>query len=415
MPDLGIIADDLTGAMDTANEVATQGYETAVVAVPDASPPDAAVVAVNTDTRYATPSDAADVVLSNVNTVGATTVYKKIDSTLRGNIGSEVTAALRATAANLAVVAPAFPAIDRRTWGGIHSVSGTPVAETEFAADQNGPSSSTVTDLFAEQGLPIEHISGAKVSEGPDRVATSFSAVVGRYDQPPIVVCDARTAAHLETIAAAGDRCDALFVGSGGLAAHLRLAAPTDSSSRVPQPEPGAPLAVVGSISETTLEQLDYVPDSQLFHLDPSSLLDGTAGEASVVADRLERAVPTVLTAASDLSTVEDTLTAGRDRGLSDTEIRDRVATRLATVAANACRTTRPSGLFYTGGDVAVAGLRALEATTVSLNGATVDAGIPIGRLVDGDVADIPLITKAGGFGTEITIINCLDTLSGEK
>lgn len=415
MPELGIIADDLTGAMDTANEVAARGYETIVVAVPDASPPAATVVAVNTDSRYATPSDAADAVRDSVDAVGAGTVYKKIDSTLRGNIGSEVTAVLRTTAADLAVVAPAFPATGRQTWDGIHRVNGTPVAETEFAADHNGPPSSTLTDLLTGQGFPVERVDGADVAEGTDRVAACFSAAVGRHDQPPIVVCDARTAAHLETIAAAGDRFDALFVGSGGLAAHLRLDAPTDASPVVPEPGPGTPLAVVGSVSETTLEQLDRVPDTQLFHLDPHSLLDEGTDEAAAVADRLERDLPTVLTGASDRSAVDDTLAAGRDRGLSDAEIRNRVATGLASVAANACRITSPSGLFYTGGDVAVAGLHALDATTVSLSGATVDAGIPIGQLIDGGVADTPVITKAGGFGTETTIINCLDTLGGEQ
>ena len=415
MPELGIIADDLTGAMDTANEVAARGYETIVVSVPNASPSVATVVAINTDSRYATPADAADAVWSGVDAVGAATVYKKIDSTLRGNIGPEVAAALRATAADLAVVAPAFPATGRRTWGGVHWVNETPVAETEFAADRNGPPSSTVTDLFTAQEFPVERVDGADVAESADRVAARFSGAVRRHDQPPILVCDARTTSHLETIAAAGAGFDALFVGSGGLASHLRLDIPADSPPVVPEPGPGAPLAVVGSVSETTLEQLDRVPDRQLFHLDPHSVLDGDTDEAAAVADRLDRDLPTVLTAASERSTVDETLAAGRDRGLSDGEVRDRVATGLATVAADACRITPPSGLFYTGGDVAVAGLHALDATTVSLSGATVDAGIPIGHLADGDVADILLITKAGGFGTETTIVNCLDTLDGER
>jgi uncharacterized protein YgbK (DUF1537 family) len=415
MPELGIIADDLTGAMDTANEVAARGYETIVVSVPNASPSVATVVAINTDSRYATPADAADAVWSGVDAVGAATVYKKIDSTLRGNIGPEVAAALRATAADLAVVAPAFPATGRRTWGGVHWVNETPVAETEFAADRNGPPSSTVTDLFTAQEFPVERVDGADVAESADRVAARFSGAVRRHDQPPILVCDARTTSHLETIAAAGAGFDALFVGSGGLASHLRLDIPADSPPVVPEPGPGAPLAVVGSVSETTLEQLDRVPDRQLFHLDPHSVLDGDTDEAAAVADRLDRDLPTVLTAASERSTVDETLAAGRDRGLSDGEVRDRVATGLATVAADACRITPPSGLFYTGGDVAVAGLHALDATTVSLSGATVDAGIPIGHLADGDVADILLITKAGGFGTETTIVNCLDTLDGEQ
>ncbi len=415
MTELGVVADDLTGAMDTAGEVAARGYRTVVVAVPDASPPDATVVAVNTDSRYATPADAAEAVRSSVEAIGAATVYKKIDSTLRGNVGSEVAAALRATAAELAVVAPAFPAIGRVTWDGIHMVGGTPVAETEFAADRNGPASSDVAAAFAGRGYPVERVDGTDVADGADRVARDFSAAVRRYEQPPIVVCDARTAAQLETVAAAGARFDTLFVGSGGLAAHLRLDAPADADAVLPQPDPGAPLAVVGSVSETTLQQLERVPEPQRFHLDPVALLDGPTDDATEVAGRLDRGAPTVLTAASDRATVDDTLAAGRDHGLSDAEIRDRVATGLATVAGNACRVTRPSGLFFTGGDVAVAGLRALDATTVALTGATVDTGIPVGRLVDGVVADTPLITKAGGFGDETTIVNCLGTLGGER
>lgn len=415
MPELGIIADDLTGAMDTASEVAARGYETVVVAIPDASPPDRTVVAVNADSRYLPPSDAAESVERSVEAVGASVVYKKIDSTLRGNIGAEVAAALRATVAELAVVAPAFPATGRRTWNGIHEVDRTPIGKTEFAAGRNGPSSSAVIDLFVEQNFPIERVGGTDVSNGADRVAERFSAAVTQNNRPPIVVCDARTTAHLQTIAAAGAQFDALFVGSGGLAAHLRLDTSADTSPTVPRPKPGNPLAIVGSVSETTFEQLTQIPDAQLFHLDPHSLLDGATDEAADVAGRLDRGVPTVLTAASDRSTVEDTLSVGRDRGLSEAEIGNRIATGLATVAGNVCRITRPSGLFVTGGEVAVAVLRALEATTVSLTGATVEDGIPLGQLVDGVVPDVPLITKAGGFGDETTISNCLNVLDGEQ
>jgi len=412
MPALGIVADDLTGAVDTANEVAARGYDTAVVAVPGTTPPDATVVGINTDSRYAPPSDAAATTRRSVDALGASVVYKKIDSTLRGHIGVEVAAALEATAAELAVVAPAFPTTDRTTWDGVHRVDGTPVAETAFAADINGPASSDVTALFADVGLPVTRVDGPEISRGVGPVATRFTDAVERHDQPPIVVCDARSESHLETIAAAGSRFNALFVGSGGLAAHLRLPASAAPSPGSPRPDSGAPLAVVGSVSDPTLEQLSRVPDGWLCHLDPHRLLNGTPAEAADPTGRPDDTAPTVLTAASTRSTVEETLAAGRDRGLSEAEIGGRIAAGLAAAAGVACRTTRPSGLFVTGGDVATAVLRELDATTVSLTGATAGAGIPVGRLCDGVVAGIPLITKAGGFGDQTTIVNCLDLLS---
>jgi len=212
------------------------------------------------------------------------------------------------------------------------------VAETEFADDESGPPSSAVTNLFAAQKFPIEHIGGADVSAGVDWIVAYFGAAIERHDQPPIVICDARTESHLATIAAAGARFEAMFVGSGGLATHVRVNAPTDSAREVPQPgpAPGTPLAVVRSVSDTTLEQLGHVPDIQSFHLDPLELLEGTTDAAADVADRLDRGVPTVLTAAPDRATVEDTIAAGRVRELSDAEIGNQIATGLGGVAAEA-------------------------------------------------------------------------------
>jgi len=94
-------------------------------------------------------------------------------------------------------------------------------------------------------------------------------------------------------------------------------------------------------------------------------------------------------------------------------EIRGCVASGLATTAAAVVASQSPSGLFYTGGDVAVAGLRSLDATTVTLTGDAIAAGIPVGLLADGVASGTPLVTKAGGFGSEGTIVKCLDRLSG--
>jgi uncharacterized protein YgbK (DUF1537 family) len=37
-----------------------------------------------------------------------------------------------------------------------------------------------------------------------------------------------------------------------------------------------------------------------------------------------------------------------------------------------------------------------------------VEAGIPYGRLLDGPFAGLPTITKAGGFGVDTTLVDCL-------
>jgi uncharacterized protein YgbK (DUF1537 family) len=121
---------------------------------------------------------------------------------------------------------------------------------------------------------------------------------------------------------------------------------------------------------------------------------------------------PAVLTAATDEAAVERTHAAGREAELASPAVRERVAGGLASAAATVLDEETPSGLLLTGGDVAVSVIRELGATTIRLTGEEVEAGIPLGTFADRGTPEVPLVTKAGGFGSEETIVNCLDVFS---
>jgi len=422
--DAAVVADDLTGAMDTAHGFAARGRATTVLALPEARTrdrdPDASVVALNTESRYADPDEAAAAVADAVGSTAADVVYKKVDSTLRGNVSAEVDAALSAAGSDLAVVAPAFPAGGRTTEAGVHYVDGTPVAETEYGDDERGPASSSLPECFGALDRPV-----ATVERGSDAVAAAFREAVDDAGTPPIVVCDAVTDDDLAAIAAAAAEFDALYVGSGGLAEHVAVpdggdgaAGAVDGEGDRDRDRPGTsgPLGVVGSVNAATLRQLGRVPDDAVLELDAVALLRGDGSDAVLAraGERLRAGEPVVLTAATDREAVERAKRWGSDRGLAPGEVRDRVATGLGEAAAGVVREREPSGLFLTGGDVAVATLRALDATAIRLIGEAVDAGVPVGRLADGLAAGAPVVTKAGGFGTEATVVNCLDALTTE-
>jgi len=421
--DAAIVADDLTGAMDTAHGFAARGLSTVVLARPEARTrdrdADASVVALNTESRYADPDAAAASVATAVESLGADVVYKKIDSTLRGNLRAEVDAALSAAGSDLAVVAPAFPAGGRTTESGVHYVEGTPVAETEYGDDERGPVSSSLPECFEDLDRPVAAVERPVVERGPDAVASAFRGAVDDSDAAPIVACDAATGDDLAAIAAAAAEFDALYVGSGGLAEHVAVPGTRESTVAGSDPDragASAPLGVVGSVNPATLRQLDRVPDGAVLELDAVALLRGDGSDAVVTraVERLDAGEPVVLTAATDREAVERARQWATDHGLAAGEVRDRVAAGLGEAAARIVREREPSGLFLTGGDVAVAVLGALDATTVRLTGEAVDAGVPLGRLVDGAAAGRPVVTKAGGFGTEATIINCVDALATE-
>src|SRR5262245_23419881 len=107
-----ILADDLTGACDTAVQFVREGWRTEVQVRPRQT--HAEVIAVNTSSRALTPAGAATAVrdaVGQLRTAGITRLYKKIDSTLRGQIGAELEAALDCwSPAAFAIVCPAFPA-----------------------------------------------------------------------------------------------------------------------------------------------------------------------------------------------------------------------------------------------------------------------------------------------------------------
>src|SRR5207244_983357 len=102
---VGIIADDLTGAGDTAVQFVRAGWKTELQLRPRESAAD--VIAVTTDSRGRSERDAAEAVstaVTRLRSLHVTRIYKKIDSTLRGHVRAEVQAALRVLAEAIALL-----------------------------------------------------------------------------------------------------------------------------------------------------------------------------------------------------------------------------------------------------------------------------------------------------------------------
>lgn len=161
MTDVLAIADDRTGAMDTAAPFAARGARV-VVCEPGATYPPAEVLVVDTGTRHASPHDAAAAVGRAIAGAPAAVVrFKKIDSTLRGNVVAE----LRAAAAGMhgVIVAPAVPWQGRVVRGGRVIVHGVPLAVTEAASDARSPAFGG--DLAAALGGGAEMPDAATVDD----------------------------------------------------------------------------------------------------------------------------------------------------------------------------------------------------------------------------------------------------------
>ncbi|MCA1728428.1 MAG: hypothetical protein LC751_03110 [Actinobacteria bacterium] len=413
--DVGIIADDLTGAADSGVQLARHGYRTAVAFRGAPIPPakDLGAVAVDTDSRTLPAGFAAKRVVEASHAVRAARVaYKKIDSTLRGPVGAELAAALGATRRRHLLVAPAFPSAERTTKGGVQLMRGEPVHETRLAHDPLTPvSESHIPSLLSKTFHSITTLPVAEVRKGVP--------VMRALENSDCVVADAETDEDLETLArAVPDPSSVLWAGSAGLVRSLGRVYPGshgDAPSEIPTPA-SAVLAVVGSVNEVSRDQLSRLagkPGVEAVALDTVALLVSSPEEA--VDDAIE-AVRTALLSNRDAvlysAAGEEVNSALREGSVSGDEVSGRVADALAKVVAGLSGEDLFDALALTGGNTAVRVARELGATGILLEG-EIEAGVPIGRLIG--PRPYRVVTKAGGFGGPDTLSDAFHALTNPR
>ena len=172
-PRVLVVADDLSGAADCAITWANWGLEAVVALDAGTAGGEAAqVLAVDTDSRRLAPQDAAAVTQRAVERHAGPdcrVLYKKIDSTLRGNVGAEVAAA--AGAGRFAIVAPAFPAAGRTMQDGRVQVAGTPLEATGLWRREGAGRDPDLAAMLAAAGLPAPPPRSARSREVPGGLA----------------------------------------------------------------------------------------------------------------------------------------------------------------------------------------------------------------------------------------------------
>ena len=141
-----IIADDLTGANDSALQFHMHGANTQILLsenIDALNVKGTSTWAISTESRNISQKNAYEKVKRitqiMIDKFNPDYFFKKIDSTVRGNITVETLGMLEVLGWDAAVVIPAFPAEGRVTVGGYHLLRGTPIERTEMARDPYSP------------------------------------------------------------------------------------------------------------------------------------------------------------------------------------------------------------------------------------------------------------------------------------
>lgn len=397
-----VIADDLTGANDTGIQFLKAGFKASVTLDPAAlaAMEDGGALVLDTESRNIPEGGAAEILKKAAPYLakfrGSHIFYKKVDSTLRGNIKAETEVLMEELAFTLAVFTPAFPRNKRTSKNGLLLLDGVPVHETEMGRDPRKPvtTSSLAESLLGRRASSARSVSLEEVRGG------RIPAILEEAGKKGVFCFDAETDGDLRVIARdaslAAPAEDILWVGSAGLAEALVGARPPA-------------LLVVGSLSAVSSRQARYLLDNGLAM---PVLADIAALGHSAMAEegRLIEAAVSLLRRGENVllssSAEEAQIEAGRKSGAPE-----EIGESLARAVAEILKKAEISGLFITGGEVAVKIVRALGGGGVSLL-EEVEPGIPLVRLAGGPFEGLPLITKAGGFGSEDTLKNCIGVFS---
>lgn len=413
--ELLILADDLTGALDTGIQFVAAGASTRVVLDPHYDlrqvDPDVQVLVVDTESRHIAQEDAADLIRGIVRQaveLSVSCIYKKTDSALRGNVGAELGAALEASGADQLHFIPAYPKTKRTTKNGTHYIDGIPVGESVFRNDPFNPVlCSRVANILSEgSGLPM-------ISVKKEEPAGDF---------PGIQIYDAETDADILERSRELQSKGKLFLlaGCADFASVLSELMELRSKPAETLELPGAFLMACGSVNPITREQVKEAVESGRFRYFPippeESLVphwftaeERGRAQVQVWADCLSRGERCIL----DTNDIPGRITAleyAQQQGWTLEDVRHKIPIAMGEALRALLEKGVEATLMVTGGDVLMGFMKEMAICEIE----------PVQELFTGTVLSYvriqgkkqPLISKSGGFGSPDLLLQLLEKLN---
>jgi uncharacterized protein YgbK (DUF1537 family) len=342
MTTLRLIADDLTGALDTAAQFTGRIGPLPVLLDRTTAAPEGSY-ALNLSCRDGDETTAVACTRDSLNCYsGADLAFKKIDSLLRGHWAAELAEIVKSGLFRRIVVAPAVPAQGRLTRDGLQLLaqsSGDPLLIKDIAAElaRYGVSS---------RGLDCEILLLDAESE------TDLDAIAKRYAQEP----------------------STLWCGAAGLARALAQQPP-----RVARPLSEPHLVIIGSRHPVSLRQVEVFGAARSDYVAPMAADPSSVGRILTTLETFGCCV--VL---PDLPS-----------GLTEMEAAERIARGMELLSG---RLPPLGGLTVVGGETFAAFCRVLKATGLSVDGEFLH-GVPASRMESGLCSGTLCASKSGAFG----------------
>ena len=346
---------------------------------------------------------------------------KRIDSTLRGNLGSETDAMLDGLGEDyVAIVAPCFPSSGRIVIGGYMLVEGIPLHKTNIAIDPKTPVKvSEVEVLFKKQSkYQVSSIYMKDMMHGKHYLADRLLDCVNAGSR--IITVDCVTQEDLDLIADAviTSKLKVVAVDPGVFTATLsrKLIVPAKKK------EKNKILAVVGSVNPNTKVQMEELWLSQRTHnvfVQTKELLEDEGRREQEIArvtkeilDECDRNVVSTVTGDGIYPENRIDFAPYMERyQCSLDEVTGKINQAFAEITYRIFQ-AEPTfkGLYTSGGDVTVSVCQRFETAGLSL----MDEVLPLaayGQFLKGKFEGVHIITKGGSQGGRDAINRCITYL----
>lgn len=420
MVKLLILADDFTGALDTGVQFSGKGIRTQVVVSGHWVEPDSDcdVMVIDVETRHVPKEKAYEIVndvCQRAVKYGIRCFYKKTDSALRGNVGSELQAAADAVFGKNIVFVPAFPAMRRITVDGVHYIDGIPVKESVFGQDPFEPVMyDRVDELLRATGYRGGVIGVSKAErklqtaeDWKTQASEERRQKAAEAAKQQLFLYDAETDADLDEIAeAVSKKSDIpILAGCAGFAAKLPelMKLPVKKSGDVKLKE--NLVFLCGSVNPITKSQIVYGEKMGIprIHLKPEEKLEisywdqpeGLGKIRQLAKDGMQH----IIIDSNDEEGHNDTMEYAAKKGYSIEDVRVRISETLGYLLKKLIDAGMEGTYLITGGDTLIGFMKAIGVSELE----------PVNEIRPGCVLTSLnyqdkkhyVITKSGGFGQE--------------
>ena len=422
-----VIADDLTGANDTGVQFAKKGYNTMVSVLDERStimiPDNLDVFVMDTETRELESNTARKrlkSILEKININKKDLVYKKVDSTLRGNMGDEIEEIMIILNRDICIFSPSYPSYQRITIGGYLVVDQKPLSLSEYSCyNSTQVENSFIPFLLKKQtDFPVGRIDLKDVAKGQKTILSKINELYQKGNK--IIVIDSTNEEHLKDIFTSSLKLDrpVLFSGSAGLANHFPNINNKHEDLKIKiENNKGPVIVVAGSRNSIMEDQVNYLKnrlnitelkiDLEQIFSNKERILDNYVAECiKAIKDNHDLVIHTAAIYNKE-KLINKKLMLKYNIGFRELEIK--IKTFLGELTSKIIKNSDVRNLILTGGDVALGVCKKLNIYNMNILDELLP-GIPLSTAYyENHILNI--ITKAGGFGKEDTLYNLINKL----